>query len=120
MVLLERNNFPPKHFVLPASETETFRELGNISAAATVRGRANWAKSVSLGGSCSAWLSSAVPNRTTQLLPLFFVDLRRATDQSMEEKQGKRSQHLQGKVTGGHVSLIFEEQLGQTQNFNKA
>lgn len=90
VVLPERNNFPPKNFILPESETETCREHRSIPtaySAAMMHSRPNCAKSVSLWGSCSPWLFSGVPNGVKQLLSLFFFDLKRTTDQSMESKQ---------------------------------
>jgi len=75
------------------------------------------ATSVSLWGSCSTWHFSDVQTKVTRLLSLAFLNLKRTRDQSLEEKQIKRSQHLQGTR---HVCLVFVQHLGQTQNFSKA
>lgn len=62
-------------------------ETSTAHGAAMMHSRFNCAKSVSLPGSCSVWLFSAVPNKLTQLPSFFFLDLKRTIDQSMKEKQ---------------------------------
>lgn len=80
-------------------------ERSPAHGAAMMHNTFNCAESVSFPGSCRVWLFSGVPNKITQLPSFFFLDLKRTIGQSMEEKQIKRSQHLQGKVTRGRIFL---------------
>lgn len=106
VVLPQRNNLPPKDFILPESETEMSSDHRNIPTAhgATTMHSTELSKSLTLGY-CRLWHFAGAQPQSHHSFPCFssISEL----DQNLEEKRIKRSHYMYGRITGGHICMFF-------------